>query len=266
MPSLKDVAEDTLRILDRGSYFASREVAIRDDVARSVAGTRLYRPAQVDALADRFVVDHAHDTRIEVTSETTAAATRRFAHCACLNFASAKHPGGGWLGGARAQEEDIARKSALYATLATPEAQPYYDENRASSSAIYTDHLVWSPQVPFFRDEDLALVDEPWRASIITSPAPNLGAMLQRDPHATPAVEAALKKRAAHVLAVFAIEGAVDVVLGAWGCGVFRNDPAFVAQVFADLLDGKFRGAFATVVFAIYGNRANQRAFEERFA
>jgi uncharacterized protein (TIGR02452 family) len=60
------------------------------------------------------------------------------------------------------------------------------------------------------------------------------------------------------------------LVLGAWGCGVFRNDPAFVADVFARLLASpSFAGAFDRVVFAIYDRTAGQktlRAFTDRLS
>src|SRR5262249_60941792 len=88
-----------------------------------------------------------------------------------LNFASARNPGGGFLGGAKAQEEDLARRSALYACLLTQ--RPYYDANRAERSLLYTDHIIYSPSVPFFRDRALDLVESPFCASIITAPAPN---------------------------------------------------------------------------------------------
>jgi uncharacterized protein (TIGR02452 family) len=59
------------------------------------------------------------------------------------------------------------------------------------------------------------------------------------------------------------------LVLGAWGCGVFQNDPHEVAAVFAELLASpKLERAFARVVFAVYDRskaQENRRAFAERF-
>ena len=58
------------------------------------------------------------------------------------------------------------------------------------------------------------------------------------------------------------------LLLGAWGCGVFRNDPAQVADGFAEALAGAHAGAFRRVVFAVYDRAKGQpalRAFRARF-
>jgi uncharacterized protein (TIGR02452 family) len=239
-------------------------------VARAAAGTLLYRPDDYDRL-DRPATQKG-SFAIEVTAETTAEAARRLvvpeggARIVALNFASAKNPGGGFLGGAKAQEEDLARCSALYkCQLTQPE---YYQANRAQSSMLYTDHLIYAPEVPFFRDDGLELLPEPFTVSIITSPAPNAGEARQRGEGSR--VLATLERRAKHVLGVAAHHGHETVVLGAWGCGVFRNDPREVAGVFARLLaTPPFVGSFARVVFAIYDRSRTKetlRAFEERYA
>jgi uncharacterized protein (TIGR02452 family) len=274
MMSLIDVAQQTLSIVGRGDYATpgGKTVKIGDLVDVALRGTALYRPDQLDALLAARARPGTSATlpRVEITTETTAQASRRLvqdervADVVALNFASARNPGGGFLRGAKAQEEDLARCSALYTCQLT---QPdYYEANRANGSALYTDHMIYSPEVPFFRDDRLDLLDRPFVVSIITAPAPNAGEAEQKGDG--PGIHAALEGRARKVLAVAAAHGHRVLVLGAWGCGVFRNDPREVAGVFAlALADASFAGAFDRVVFAIWERgpaRPNLRAFEER--
>jgi putative RNA 2'-phosphotransferase len=187
-------------------------------------------------------------TQIAVTAETTLAAIVRLGDgVACLNFASAKNPGGGFLGGAQAQEEALARSSALYPCIAGQHR--FYKHRHAS--ALYADLALWSPRVPFFRDDRGGWLAAPVHAGVITSAAPNASALRQHGRFDAAEVARVLHRRADLVLAVAAHHGVTRLVLGAWGAGVFGNDPAVVARAFADHLRGPFAGAFDQVVFAI---------------
>ena len=145
-----------------------------------------------------------------------------------LNFASAKNAGGGFLNGAKAQEEDLCRSSGLY--LCQLEQPDYYAANRAEKSMLYTDHIIYSPRVPCFRVSGDGLLNACFYPSVITAPAPNAGVFLQREPHGAAALAAALQRRADYVLAVAKHQAQKNLVLGAWGCGVFRNPPALSAS------------------------------------
>lgn len=274
--SLTGIANETVAISNRGTYTAA-DGSIVDISALCRAtfdGTKLYRPTDFEALSLEGVPRSSTPARFEITDETTGAAGRRLVASegeqgvVALNFASAKNPGGGFLGGAKAQEEDLARCSALYAAQLT---QPdFYAANRAVQSMLYTDHLIYSPDVPFFRDEDNRLLAEPFLLSVLTSPAPNAGEAVRHgraEGHLVPAV---LARRAKQVLLVAASEGHRVLVLGAWGCGVFRNDPRLVATTFFDLLrSDEFAGVFDRVVFPIYDRKvpsANRAAFERAAA
>ncbi|MCB9523254.1 MAG: TIGR02452 family protein [Myxococcales bacterium] len=264
--SLKDQALQVLAWCDAGRYPAPSGAPVDFAAAQAaaVAGTRLYRPAECAALLDH--PDGAGPPpRITVTAETTQAATHRLltegpGAVALLNFASARNPGGGFLGGAKAQEEDLCRCSGLFPCLVT---QPdYYTVNRAERSLIYTDHLIWSPAVPFFAVEAGQPLAQPFLAGVITSPAPN-GAHLQRHPDDRVAFEAAFKQRIGHVLAVAQAQGHRRLVLGAWGCGAFANDPGTVAPLFRGwLLSPRFAGAFDEAVFAVYAPGRHRRNLE----
>ncbi|HEU0032822.1 MAG TPA: TIGR02452 family protein [Kofleriaceae bacterium] len=262
------IAKQTLAAIEAGAYTNARgeAIALREGIANAVERTVLYELG--DGL--RRGVPGAR-TAITVTDETTLEAIARLAAVrdagglGVLNFASAKNPGGGFLRGAQAQEETLARSSALYPCLL---AQPdYYARNRAERSAIYLDLAIYSPDVPFFRDDTGGWLDEPALASVITCPAPNAGALRQHQRFDGAAVERALRKRAAFVLAIAAHHELDRLVLGAWGAGVFGNDPVMVATAFGELLEGTYANVFSEIVFAVPGaGDPNHDAFAARFA
>jgi uncharacterized protein (TIGR02452 family) len=266
MPSREEaarIARETLAVVAAGGYDAGgRRVDLRAAIDAAVRGTREHPPdAEVPAPArDRFA------TRVEVTSETTLAACRRLAAArpAALNFASARHPGGGFLGGSRAQEESLARSSALHACLAGRAMYAHHERRR---DPTYTDWAIHSPDVPVFRDDGGALLGEPHLVSFVTSPAVNAGVVRARAPSPEDAIREAMRRRTLRVLSVFASHGHRTLVLGAWGCGVFRNDPATIAGLFRDALAGPCRGAFERVTFAVLDRSGgpNLAAFEAAF-
>ncbi|GGZ37269.1 TIGR02452 family protein [Streptomyces inusitatus] len=188
---------------------------------------------------------------------------------AVLNFASARNPGGGYLNGAQAQEEALCRASALHTTLRR--APQYYEHHRTDRDPFYSDRVIHSPAVPVFRDDRGALLDTPYTVGFLTSPAPNAGVIARNAPEETHRIPAALASRAERVLETAVDRGYRRLVLGAWGCGVFRNDPATVAGVFHALLtgDGRFAGHFDRVVLAVLDRTAGRTtlgAFSRVFA
>lgn len=258
----KTIAADTVAIIECGGYsLTDGWVDIGPEVVRAVAGTRLYLPS--DPVPD---LGAAVTPVIEVTGESTVEAGRRLGPgTAALVFASARNPGGGFLRGAKAQEEDIARASALHACLAT--APEFYAHHRADRDLCYSDRVVYSPGVPVFRDDGGRLLDDPYPVGMLTVAAPNLGAILRNQPGAADRVPALLRRRAVRVLEVAAAHGHRRLVLGAWGCGVFGNDPALVADAFADGL--REVDEFDHVVFAVLDRapgRPAYQAFADRFA
>lgn len=241
------MATETMAIIEAGRYRSpgGRDVRIAADVQAAVEGTRLYLPAE--ELPAPLNGTGAPVT--EVTNETSLSAARRLgADTACLVFASAKNPGGGFLTGMQAQEESIARSSAL--PVCQRAAPGFYDFHRGQGDLLYSDRVIYSPAVPVFRADDGALLEQPYPVSFLTAAAPNLGAIISRQPAAAAAVPGVLAARAGRVLAVAAAHGHRKLVLGAWGCGVFRNDPAVVATTFAARL-ARAQGSFDHVVFAV---------------
>jgi len=254
------IAAETVAILDRGGYRhpVAGDVSLATGIARAVAGTRAYAPGTT-LPAGPARPARAGGPRLEVTGETTLAAARRLpSGTACLVFASARHPGGGFLTGAHAQEESIARASALVACQrAAPE---FYAAQRELADLRYQDWVIYAPAVPVFRDEDGALLPRPFARAFLTAAAPNLSAIRASQPETADTVPAVLSGRARRVLQVAAAHGHRHLILGAWGCGVFGNDPAIVATAFHALLQEPGGFGLEHVVFAVYDPAPGQPA------
>eukprot|EP00004_Rigifila_ramosa_P023047 TRINITY_DN6410_c0_g1_i2.p1 TRINITY_DN6410_c0_g1~~TRINITY_DN6410_c0_g1_i2.p1 ORF type:complete len:341 (-),score=58.74 TRINITY_DN6410_c0_g1_i2:4-1026(-) len=285
-------AEETVRIMEAGAYdVLGRTVNIRKDLDAALAGTRLYGPNEMPrrvaapptpeepaASGAAAAPSAAHQADlpaalqpaaasaaavkaqplISVTNESTLMAAARLVHkhgdrtVAALNFASARNPGGGFLGGAQAQEESLARSSGLYGCLNQPRVSAGYVANRQGPTGLYTHHMIYSPLVPVFRSDNGQLLPVHYRLNFISAPAVNAGVCLPRN-LATPAeVEATNRERIERILRCAIAHGHRVLVLGAFGCGVFKNNPDQIARLFAQTLQSEWaQGQFDEIVFAI---------------
>ncbi|MDR6718870.1 uncharacterized protein (TIGR02452 family) [Paenibacillus sp. 2003] len=278
-----NIAQQTLAILDEGQYVNGydRKVEVGNDVQQAIRNSVLYRPAELSALREKRRTEahvgiqpaapssevEAALGRIEVTGETTLGAASRLAvaegreDVVCLNFASAKNPGGGFLGGSQAQEESLARATGLYPCIA--QMDEMYEYNRKQRSALYSDYMIYSPRVPVIRDDEDRLLDKFYVSSFITAPAVNAGVVKERGEADDLQIESVMKERIRYILDVAVANGHRTIVLGAYGCGVFRNEPAVVAKYFHDVLVGEaYKDSFERIVFAVYDRSAGQRTLK----
>lgn len=263
------LAAETVEILERGEYIRADgvQVSFTPHLAQAKSQTRLYAPEHLEGLGQGFAPIAGAPAEIEVRNCTTFAAARDVLReddsleVLCLNFASAKNPGGGFLSGSQAQEEALARASALYACLC--EQMAYYEVNRTCRTALYTDHMIYSPRVPVFRDDADRLLDEPFFVSMVTAPAVNAGAVKQNEPANISLIGPTMLRRMAGVLSIARQHEHATLILGAWGCGVFANDPAEVAAGFHQLLtaDERFAGFFRRIIFAVLDHSPAQQTF-----
>lgn len=215
-------------------------------------------PDDYISLDNRFLrnntVTGSQNTVIKVSEETSLQAAEQLVKdypdekIVILNFASAKKPGGGFLNGANAQEESLARSTTLYKSLIAAEA--FYNINEASMSRTYTHNIIYSEDVIVFRTGDETCLCKPYKIDIITSPAVNRSITKEFDENY---VDSVMIERAHRILAIASKHGAQHLILGAWGCGVFKNNPLFVAGMFKQLIEGQFNGRFKSVTFAILG-------------
>ena len=186
------------------------------------------------------------ETTVQICNETTLKAAFRLVQRdlkpIALNFANGIHPGGGFLHGARAQEEVLCRSSALYMTL---EGDPMYEAHRERPLPDSSNWAIYSPNVPIFRLDDGTVLDQIWHLSFLTCAAPYAPAIGKE--HAAKL----LQERIHRVLEIMAAYEYDTLILGAWGCGAFGNDAYQTAKYFKEMLENDYKGVFSNVIFAI---------------
>lgn len=283
----RGIARQTLEIMERGYYeTGGRKVEIAQKQAYSVEHSLLVTPQEGCELLAGYEMGAAQDCAGAAKRKAAGELPGIAGYCtvkncgtvdailelcaagkapAVLNFASAKNPGGGFINGAMAQEESLAASGCLYKTLLAHEE--YYHQNRACGTMMYTDHAIYSPEVVFFRDGRFDLLEEPVTASVLTLPAVNMGQVILKGEDIIQA-QRVMRRRMLLALAIFAKQGCQHLVLGAYGCGVFRNDPQKVAKWWDELLSAYFPHTFESIVFAVLDRSADRKcisAFEKTF-
>jgi uncharacterized protein (TIGR02452 family) len=281
-----EVAKDTLNILSKKKYtnLHGQIIDLSSILDYSVKNSKLYKPDSTFDLSNQMI---NYFPNITVKNISTLQAAEEFGNddVCVLNFASAKHPGGGFTWGAQAQEETVARASGLYSSLI--EFPEFYDDNKRSQSksiGLYLDYAIYTPICPIFKNDDCQLLPIPYFTSVVTSPAPNrreeesdfdewvetnnipddIASLYYEFMIAI--IDDVFYNRMIQVLKIMAKHGHRNIVLGAWGCGVFGNYPDVVADLFKMAL--KEVPYFDNIVFAIYSKNeydTNLLAFKEVF-
>jgi len=193
---------------------------------------------------------------------------------AVLNMASPQQPGGGVLSGAMAQEESLCMRSTLYASL------------REEWYRIPEDAVGWSPDVCVFRSSDdlereLAKKDW-WYVDVVSCAALKYPQTVDGEGngegsdrmYANEGQRNAMAMRVRTILQVATMKGVTHLVLGALGCGAYRNPPQEVARIFKKVICGDRRrkglsveeSGIEEIVFAIFDEGVNLRTFREVFA
>ena len=259
---LIDVIDDTLMECENNPF-------LKDAIDHSINHTKLYKedkPCEINIDPSKV-----GDIRVTVfdTLESAINLEKEFpSKCvAILNFASSKTPGGGVLSGSKAQEESICRRSTLYPCINTKELHyAYYLKNIKEKKVLGTDALIYTPDIYIIKDNKalpMSLNQEDYhQVDVITCAAPNVRGHKEITDEELYKVHL---KRAEHILCA-AIDNNVDIiVLGAFGCGAFGNNPKVVAKAYKDILK-KYRYYFDVVEFAIYSpnqNNVNYDIFKE---
>ncbi|MDD7429045.1 MAG: TIGR02452 family protein, partial [Oscillospiraceae bacterium] len=238
-----DIFKDTMRL-------CKSNARLGESVKKSIANTRLYAPDDKPQIS---FVGNTRSTKISVTAERTFQAAKRLTEkyvgekrIAVHNFASATNPGGGVTRGSSAQEEALCRCSTLYPCLNTDKLfEEYYSMHKKRHDVRYTDACIYTPDITVFKTDtafpELMPESEWFSVDILTCAAPNLrsepynsmnpgkGAPVKMTDNELLSLH---KKRGRHILGIAAENGDDILVLGAFGCGAFRNDPQIVARAY----------------------------------
>jgi uncharacterized protein (TIGR02452 family) len=178
----------------------------------------------------------------------------KFPRIAVLNFASYKNPGGMFIGGSMAQEESLCHESILYNVLSR--MPQYYGYNKEHlNRGLYANRAIYTPGV-IFRGNNFVV-----SADVLTCAAPNKSLMYKYNSFNSTDNRLELESRIEFVMRTLGNIGSdLDyVILGAFGCGVFRQDPTEVIELFIKYLDRLLPKT--NVIFAVPGNDANYKAF-----
>ncbi len=173
-----------------------------------------------------------------------------------LNFASFKYPGGGFVRGSRAQEECLCHESFLYNVLNEFD-KTFYEENREdSNNSLYLNRALYSPDIRFFKNDNSCLAD------VLTCAAPNFSSAYKYNHVSKLKNSVALKQRSQFILNICSTKNVDTLILGAWGCGVFGQDPSEVVNLFVEEL--KNHKDIENVIFAVIDKESdNYKAFKK---
>ena len=273
--------DDLIKVFEDTQKFYGENKILKKAVAESIRGTKIYFEGESPRI-ERKIFD---DTVISVSKFRTFEAARHFHEkfpelkISVLNFASATNAGGGVKKGSRAQEEALCRCSTLYPALATKELwHKFYKFHRERYDSKYTDACIYTPNIFVIKtDEHLPkrLPQEDWfKVDVLTCAAPNL--RLNPNNKYNPGEMKSLLltdeelfavhvQRAEHILKIAAHHETDILILGAFGCGAFKNNPNVVAKAYAEIIP-EFNGFFQKIAFAVYcppGKKENFVAFDK---
>lgn len=268
------------------SYFDRKRhlVSVFNDTLQRIGSSQDLQAAVNQSIASQQYIGDADNIELPAPSYTEkarvvvsrlrsfeAAARYPGQKVAVLNFASSTSPGGGVETGASAQEECLCRVSTLYPCLKTRMAwEKFYAPHRAAPNPLHNDDIIYTKDVVVLKDDDYNVLPSPFHVDVITCAAPNLRDIPSNryNRHDGDAVHVSPEKllelhlkRARKILSAAAANGAEVLILGAFGCGAFRNDPAVVAAAYQQALP-QFLNHFKTIEFAVYCRPGDSRNYD----
>lgn len=269
---LKEASLDTLKCIQQ-RYYQNKNISypLEHNLLLSVQNTKLYQDPSFIILNTQ---NRKYKPNYNVFDMTTIACAYnmvqnlKLKNVCILNFASAIKAGGGWLNGRIAQEEDIMRKTTLFPSIAS---QNDFYQTHSKNNPFYSNNIIYSPYIDIFKNDYLEYVS-PETISVITSPAINLTELKQgplwnnlqvyNAVNNCNVIEIVMKERIKKILEVAIDNGQTNLVLGAFGCGVFGHNPIDVSEYFYYVLKQlHYEEYFENIYFAVYDKTPQKQTF-----
>ena len=267
------ILRETMKAAEDGCYFLEeREVKLPFSFEQ-IKEVKLYSTEQIVQLSQLPLLGNGPARIVLRNQDTLEAAFDLHRHrkesekpVLVLNFANPHRPGGGIRSKPGTQEEHLCVKTTLLCSLETEKAWPFYQVNLDCGTHAQTDTILYSPNTVVIRNPDLSLREDPFPIAVMTVSAPIASRM---EPEELPDLENILRKRICGMLRTAIEEGYTRLVLGAWGCGSFGNDPELVAELFHQALIESnpmtgtgIVGYFEEIAMAVFDHSAEQRWYQ----
>ena len=274
--------EENLAIFEDTSRMCNGNARLKESIRESVAGQRLILENQkVEEILPSLAENrdrYEKEAEIIVSKKRSfeAAEQYRGRKVGVHNFASATNPGGGVTKGSTAQEECLCRCSTLYFCLRTSEMMAaFYGPHRKEQNPLHNDDCILTPGVVVFKTDTASPQTRPegewYEVDMLTCAAPNLREKPNNQMNAGDGDVAVRisdrdlltlhEKRLRRILDVAVAAGDEVVILGAFGCGAFQNNPEVVARAAATVIKD-YLHSFETIEFAVYCSPRDTRNFE----
>ena len=250
---------------------------LRESIERSIREQKFTGERENIIVKNRKIFTER--ANIIVSQKRTLEAAKAYANTkvAVLNFASASHPGGGVTTGAGAQEESICRCSTLHPCLLAPKIEKqFYEPHWHQKNALHDDDCIYTPGVTVIKTDTSApeLLDESdwYNVDVITCAAPNLRNFERQkgllvDKYGCGSItDKGLKqlhiKRLRRILDIAISNKVESIILGAFGCGAFMNDPRIVADATAEAIKD-YLHALKNIEFAVFCRPGFEQNYKE---
>ena len=268
--------EENVTVFRDTERLCKTDPKLSESVKRATASQKLI--LEGDALADQKKDVYEEPAKVIVSKKRTfeAASGYKGQHVAVHNFASASNPGGGVVNGASAQEECLCRCSGLYFSLNTPAMwDGFYEPHREAHDPIHNDDIIYTPGVTVFKTDTAMpklMPESDWYdVDVITCAAPNLRSQPSNRYNSGDGNKQTVmndkdllvlhERRLHRILEVALSEGCDTIILGAFGCGAFQNNPEVVALANRNVIKD-YLHAFKNIEFAVYCSPRDEQNFK----